>query len=75
MNPSINLGDWYSVLQDALYWKHLSPDEAILYFSYVNRAHAEGYQYYVQDYTGQQVDLTKIFEQFILLDTLRAEHK
>ncbi len=75
MNPNINLGDWYSVLQDALYWKPLSPDEAILYFSHVNRAHAEGCRYYVQDIVGKPVDLTKIFEQFILLDTLRAEYK
>lgn len=72
MNPSINLADWHSVLQDALYWEELDPDKAILYFRSVNRAHAKGCRYYVQGHVGQQVDLTKIFEQFILLDTLRA---
>ena len=74
MSQNINLADWHDVLQDALYWKNLSPDEAILYYKYVKRAHAEGCRYYIQDYMGQQVDLTNIFEQFILLDTLRGNY-
>ena len=75
MNQNINLGDWYSVIQDALYWKHIDPDEAILYFSYANRALADGCRYYTQDYTGQHsIDLTLILEQFILLAKLKANY-
>jgi len=75
MNPSINLADWHDVLQDALYWEELNPDKVILYFKYANRAHAEGCQYYVNHPAGRQpVELTKILEQFIILEKLRADY-
>ena len=74
MNLNINLSDWHGVLQDAMRWENLHPDRAILLYQYTKRAYDEGLTYYVNDPGGKQVDLTKIYEQFKLLATLRAEY-
>ncbi len=75
MNQNINLADWCDVLQDALYWETLDPDKAILLYKYAHRAHEKGYEYFINGVGGEQIDLTKIYEQFKLLATLRTEHK
>jgi hypothetical protein len=74
MNPSINLSDWHSVLQDAIYWQDLHPDYAILLYKNVRRAYLDGLTYHVKDPVGGEIDLTKIYEQFKMLATLRAEY-
>ncbi len=74
MNQNINLKDWCDVLQDALYWETVGPDRAILYFKYAHQAHEKGCEYFINGVGGKDIDLTKIYEQFMLLATLRAEH-
>lgn len=75
MNSSINLSDWHNVLQDAIWWEEIHPDHAILLYKNVRRAYVDGSTYYVKDPVGSNVDLTKIYEQFKLLATLRAEYQ
>lgn len=76
MNPSINLSDWHGVLQDAVWWeKDMHPDRAIILYRYITRACHDGLRYYVRDPVGGEIDLTKIYEQFKLLATLRAEYQ
>ena len=74
MNLNISLNDWHSVLQDAMWWEDLHPDHAILLYKYTRRAYHEGMEYYVRG-AGSEVELTKIYEQFKLLATLKAEYK
>jgi hypothetical protein len=75
MNLNINLQDWCDVLQDALYWETVGPDRAILLYKYAHQAHEKGYEYFINGIGGAQIDLTKIYKQFMLLHTLRSEHK
>lgn len=69
-----NLQDWYNVLQDALYWETLNPDRAILLYKYVHRAYEKGYTYFVTGVKGEDIDLTKIYEQFKLLQLLKTDY-
>lgn len=71
---NVNLGDWFNVLQDALYWETLDPDKAILLYKYAHRAHDKGYTYYINGISGESIDLTKIYEQFKLLQTLKDNY-
>ena len=75
MNQNISLNDWHGVLQDAMWWEDLHPDHAIMLYKYTRMAYNEGLKYYVRGPCSGEVELTKIYEQFILLATLRAEYK
>ena len=75
MNLSISLNDWHGVLQDAMWWEDLHPDLAILLYKYARKAHHEGLTYHIKDPAGGDVDLTKIYEQFKLLATLKADYQ
>lgn len=75
MNLNISLNDWHSVLQDAMWWEDLHPDHAIMLYKYIRKAYDEGLEYYVRGPGSGEVELTKIYEQFKLLHTLKAEYK
>jgi hypothetical protein len=75
MNLNINLSDWHGVLQDSMWWEDLHPDHAIMLYKYTRRAYDEGLKYYVRGPGGIDVDLTKIYEQFKLLATLKADYQ
>jgi|LakMenEpi03Aug12_release.lakeMendotaPanAssembly.Ray.scaffolds.fasta_scaffold3161982_2 hypothetical protein len=75
MNLNISLNDWHGVLQGAMWWEDLHPDLAILLYKYARKAYHEGLEYYVRGPSSGEVELTKIYEQFKLLHTLKAEYK
>ncbi len=75
MHLSIDLNDWYRCLQDAMWWEELHPDHAILLYQYTQKAYYEKLKYFIQDPIGGEIELTKIYEQFKLLETLKANYK
>ena len=75
MHLSIDLNDWYRCLQDAMWWDKLDPDHAILLYRYAQKAYDEKLNYFIQDPIGGEIELTKIYEQFKLLETLKTNYK
>jgi hypothetical protein len=71
----LDLGIWYQLLVDKIYWRDLPPSYVINLYTNSSHARSKGLDYFVRDPAGNDVNLTTILDQFIMIVSLKKEYK
>lgn len=64
---------WYRLLKDAVYWQDISGEMAVDIYRRTAVAWGSNQNYYLQS-GPEHVDLTKLYEQCILIETLKGNN-
>jgi hypothetical protein len=62
---------WYQMLKDSIYWQNIPGDMAVDIYHRTVVAWGHGQNYYLQS-GPERVDLTKLYEQCKLIETLKG---
>ncbi len=63
---------WYTMLKESIYWQDIDPYMALEIYQRTVVAWGMDEQYYMQGL--ERVDLTKLFEQYKLIQTIKGTH-
>lgn len=62
---------WYRMVNDAIWWENICADHAWALYENTRRAYTHNSSYYFQG-VGESVNLTKLYEQYKMLEALTA---
>ncbi len=70
----MNFDLWHTMLNDAVRWQHINEDMSMDIYRRTAVLWGENKSYWINGGGGNPVDLTKLFEQYKLLENLTSDY-